>query len=228
MIDRTVFFNTIRTAPFGGSLSTGQVDGMNRILDEWIRSQIPDLRFLAYMLSTVFHETAFTMQPIREMGSEDYLRSKPYYPWVGEGLVQVTWETNARKFGATAPGQLLSWPLCLKPLFDGMTRGLFTGKRLADYFNATTDDPVNARRIINGTDKANTIAHYHSLFLSALKAAEMPTTAPTAPTPILTHVDAPQAGKPLPSAPLPYSEGPLAAILRLLTTLLTTMFPRKV
>jgi len=174
VIDRKVFFDRIRIAPFHGSLNPGQVDGMNRILDEWIRSQMTDLRFLAYMLATTFHETAYTMQPIREMGGETYLRSKRYYPWVGEGLVQVTWEANARKFGATAPGQLLSWPLCLRPLFDGMTRGMFTGKRLADYFNATTDDPVNARRIINGTDRADQIALYHNLFLLSLRAAYAP------------------------------------------------------
>ena len=178
MIDRKLFFDSVRATLFKGSLSAGQVDGMTRILDEWNRSQIPDLRFLAYMLATTFHETAFTMQPIREMGDEAYLRSKLYYPWVGEGLVQVTWKENAAKFGATAPGQLMAWPLCLKPLFDGMLKGMFakhkeTGLpiRLADYFNATTDDPVNARRIINGTDKANTIAHYHGLFLNAIKAS---------------------------------------------------------
>lgn len=209
MVDRKVFFDMVRSAPFNGALTPGQVDGMNRILDEWIRSQIYDLRFLAYMLATTFHETAFTMQPIREMGSEDYLKSKPYYPWVGEGLVQVTWEANARKFGATAPGQLLSWPLCLKPLFDGMLRGMFTGKRLADYFNATTDDPIGARHIINGSDRANTIAHYHSLFLAALQAAKMPTTAPTDPIPVPVHSDAPAQPKP----PVAKPTGPLAGTM---------------
>ncbi len=222
MIDRKPFFDTVRASLFNGSLSASQVDGMNRILDEWIRSQMSDLRFLAYMLATVFHETAFTMQPIREMGSDAYLRSKPYYPWVGEGLVQVTWEANARKFGATAPGQLMSWPLCLKPLFDGMTRGMFTGKRLADYFNAATDDPVNARRIINGIDKANTIAHYHSLFLAALKTSQLSATAPgQAPA----HIDPPIPATPpksLPTAPV----GPLAALLKLLILLFTRKAPK--
>jgi hypothetical protein len=145
---------------------------MDRILNEWGDRQLTDIRWLAYMLATTFHETAQTMQPVREYGGETYLRSKRYYPWVGEGLVQVTWEANARKFGATAPGQLLTWPLCLKPLFDGMIDGMFTGKQLSDYFDDNTEDPVNARRIINGTDKANTIAgHYHK-FLNAIHAAQ--------------------------------------------------------
>ena len=199
MIDRQIFFDKVRSSPFHGSLTVGQVDGMNRILDEWIRSQMADLRYLAYMLASCFHETAYTMQPIREMGGETYLRSKPYYPWVGEGLVQVTWEANAKKFGATAPGQLLFWPACLRPLFDGMTRGMFTGKRLSDYFNATTDDPVNARRIINGTDRAALIAGYHNEFLTAIKGAhKLDTAAPVPPPPLPVP---PVATIPVPTAP---------------------------
>lgn len=168
VIDRKAFFDGVRGAPFDGSLTASQVDGMIRVLDEWERRTLTDQRHLAYMLATDFHETSATMQPVREYGGEAYLRSKPYYPWVGEGLVQVTWEANARKFGATAPGQLLTWPICLGPLFDGMEKGMFTGKKLSDYFNATHDDPVNARRIINGTDKAALIAGYHKAFLAAI------------------------------------------------------------
>lgn len=171
MLDRKPFFDAVRVVPFGGTLAQPQVDGINNILDEWERRALTDLRWLAYMLATTFKETWQTMQPIRERGSEEYLRSKPYYPWVGEGLVQVTWAANAKKFGATAPGQLMSWPLCLRPLFDGMVDGMFTGVKLSTYFNATRDDPVNARKIINGLDCATEIAGYHKSFLAALKAA---------------------------------------------------------
>lgn len=223
MIDRKVFFDSVRLSLFSrGGLSAGQVDGMNRILDEWIRSQIPDLRFLAYMLSSTFHESAQTMQPIRELGSEEYLRSKKYYPWVGEGLVQVTWEANARKFGATRPGQLMTWPLCLKPLFDGMTRGMFTGKRLADYFNATTDDPINARRIINGIDRANLVAMYHGKFLAALKTSEKATTAPS-PIPVPVPPKTPQPPQPIPQTE---SVGPLAAFINLIVLIIQALFKR--
>lgn len=168
-MNRTAFYNAIR--PLFGSISTSQVAGMESILNEWDKRSLTDLRWLAYMFATTFHETSETMQPVREYGSEAYLRSKPYYPWVGEGLVQVTWEVNHRKFGATAPGQLLTWPACLSPLFDGMIQGVFTGKKLGDYFNDKTADPKNARRIINGTDRAVLIAGYYAKFLAALKAA---------------------------------------------------------
>ena len=172
-MNRRIFFNYVRNAPFGGRLTSQQVDGLNRILDEWERRQLTDDRWLAYMLATSFWETAKTMQPVREMGGESYLRTKRYYPWVGEGLVQVTWEANHRKFGATRPGQLMTWPIALKALFDGCIKGMFTGKKLSDYFNETKDDPVNARRIVNGTDKAQLIAGFHKNFLSAIKAAKL-------------------------------------------------------
>lgn len=39
-------------------------------------------------------------------------------------------------------------------MFEGMINGTFIGEKLSDYFNAKTTDWINARRIINGTDKA--------------------------------------------------------------------------
>lgn len=178
MIQRKTFFDIIRKEPFPGKLGAGQVDGIGRILDEWERRGLSDLRHLAYMLATVKWETANTMQPIREMGGEAYLRTKKYYPWVGEGLVQVTWEENHRKFGATAPGQLMTWPIALRALFDGMLNGMFTGKKLANYFGSGVSDWVNARRIINGTDKANEIAAIARQFYAALMAANAGEPAP--------------------------------------------------
>lgn len=172
MIERKSFYGLIRNSIFPGMLGPGQVDGINRILDEWERRNLTDVRWLAYMLATVYWETAHTMQPIREMGGEAYLRSKKYYPWVGEGLVQVTWEVNHRKYGATAPGQLMTWPIALKALFDGMIRGDFTNKKLSDYFGSGVSDWVNARRIINGIDRAQEIAAIARKFYSALLASK--------------------------------------------------------
>lgn len=180
-LDRALFFASLRSS--FGPLKQGQVDGFTKILDEWERRGGGDDRHLAYMLATVWHETAATMQPVREYGGEAYLRSKKYYPWVGEGLVQVTWEENHRKFGATKPGQLLTWPIALKALFDGMNKGMFTGKKLSDYFSATVDDPRNARRIINGMDRADLLAGYHAKFLKAIRAAKVVPPIPVLPIP---------------------------------------------
>ncbi len=173
-IDRKVFFAEIHHHPFGGPLTPAQVDGITRILDEWERRKLTLLAWLAYMLATVFHETWREMQPIREKGSDSYLRAKPYWPWIGEGLVQVTWADNARKFGAQKPGDCLTWPVALRALFDGMINGVFTGRGLSHYFTARLSDPINARRIINSLDQAQLIASYFYAFLHALSLAAHP------------------------------------------------------
>jgi hypothetical protein len=49
-----------------------------------------------------------------------------------------------------------------------MIEGLFTGKKLADYFNDYMDDWTNARRIINGIDRASYIADIGQKFFDAL------------------------------------------------------------
>ncbi len=54
-------------------------------------------------------------------------------------------------------------------LVDGMLAGSFTGHRLADHLNAATEDWVNARRIVNGTDRAEKLADYGRLFLAAIR-----------------------------------------------------------
>lgn len=201
-MDKAKFFAGLRSRDsgvFGTSLSQSQVEGTARIVDEG-RSRGMQLRQLAYVLATAYHETGAKMQPIREAGGEKYLQSKPYYPWVGEGLVQVTWEVNARKFGATAPGQLLEWPIALRAIFDGMSKGMFTGRKLADYIDGGRGDYVGARRIVNGTDKASLIAGYARAFETALQAAGYAGVAPKAPPPASSPVPQPQAS-PVPASP---------------------------
>lgn len=174
-LNRSAFFAAVRPNPFGGTLSQSQVDGMNAILDACPAGLA--LEPLAYCFATAFHETARTMQPIEEYGKG---KGKSYGPtgfW-GRGLVQLTWEANYRKAGAELGFDLVGHPeLALRPdiaapvMFRGMTQGWFTGKKLVDYFGPGRSDPVNARRIINGTDKADTIAGYHKRFVAALQAA---------------------------------------------------------
>lgn len=66
-INRTTFFAYVRNAPFGGRLSTAQVDGMNAVLDAWNDHwNTGDVRHLAYALATDFHETGAKMQPVEE------------------------------------------------------------------------------------------------------------------------------------------------------------------
>jgi|GEM_PF-763824 len=56
-------------------------------------------------------------------------------------------------------------------MFSGMIKGWFTGKKLSDYFRADLEDPIGARRIVNGTDRADDIAEAYEYFLTALDSA---------------------------------------------------------
>lgn len=194
-MNRQVFFNEIRSSLFGGRLTQSQVDGINFKLDAWDQSGLNDPRWLAYMLATVYHETDKKMIPIEEYGKG---RGRPYgqkikhdrkryiHPdkiYYGRGDVQLTWYENYESMGKLLGIPLLEQPelvlvpeISAKIMIEGMTkgksnRGDFTGVSLENYFNATKDDPVNARKIINGLDKAHLIATYHYKFLSAIKKA---------------------------------------------------------
>lgn len=183
-MNRKVFFDFVRNLPFGGKISADQFDGLDRIL-KYREARYPhwENRWLAYLLATVFHETARRMQPIEEMGGQSYLRSKKYYPWYGRGLIQITWEENYKKYGITDPKQALEWNTALRVAFDGMEKGKFSRDKsgpqtLARYFNSTKNDPEGARRIINGVDKKSLIAGYYKNFLDALEQAEKAVEAP--------------------------------------------------
>jgi hypothetical protein len=51
---------------------------------------------------------------------------------------------------------------------DGMEKGIFTTVRLDQYVNDKKTDFINARRVINGLDRANLIAGYAHKYLKAL------------------------------------------------------------
>lgn len=183
MIHRAKFFAGVRNVPFPGKMNAGQVNGCEAILDEWDRRKLTDLRHLAYMLATTFHETAQTMQPITEYGSQKYLKGKRYWPWIGRGYVQLTWKTNyeamtkqlqAAGFDVDLTKDMdaaLKPPIAAFIMFEGMARGTFTGKSLSNYFNKRDNDPLHARRIINGMDRAADIAAIHKQFLADLLTA---------------------------------------------------------
>lgn len=192
-MNRPAFFAAIRADLFAGKLSQSQVDGITAILDEWDRRGLNDLRQLAYMLATTIHETARTMQPITEYGKVSYFdKYEPQtsigkalgnkvkgdgYRFRGRGYVQLTGRANYDKASGKVGAALLVDPdLALDPdiaakiMFAGMIEGWFTGKKLADYFKDGNADWKNARRIINGLDKADTIAKYGKAFYRALQA----------------------------------------------------------
>jgi hypothetical protein len=190
-LNRETFFRELKTdlfpQKFIGAKGSKQIKGIDLLIDEWERRDDVNLQQFAYILATTYHETAFTMQPIKERGGQKYLQSKKYYPYFGRGYVQLTWETNYKKVSKKYGVDFMSNPdLALDPkyavpiLFDGMKEGWFT-KYSLDSTIDNVDDPdekevkeyVKARRIVNGTDKAHEIASYALKFEKALYKAWM-------------------------------------------------------
>ena len=189
------FFDLLRTGLLGPALSADEVSGCTAILQAMDGCPIS---WTAYALATAYHETASSMQPISEFGGSAYFtrlydvtgaRSQmavangntcagdgPRY--CGRGLVQLTWKANYARAGKECgvdlvanPDKALDPAIAAKIMRGGMTKGWFTGKSFSSYLpngEATRQQFVDARRIINGTDKADQIAGHAIEFQRAL------------------------------------------------------------
>ncbi len=199
-LNRDFFFDQLREKLYPNGLNMAQVEGHEAVLDAWEKEHAKsDDRWLAYILATAYHETAFTMQPVRETlantdeqaaarleaawdaGKLSWVKT-PYWRkdadgnyWFGRGLVQITFKANYRKLGdaigvdlVADPDLALGLDVAVQIIFYGMLNGSFTGRKLADYFNKTKSDWVNARRIVNGLDRADAIAGYGNIYYAAL------------------------------------------------------------
>ncbi len=186
MIDKGAFFQSVRKGILGPTLTPGEVSGCEAILDAMAGAPVAHC---AYALATAFHETKRTMQPVREAYwlSEAWRKANlRYWPWYGRGYTQITWQTNYARADAEAaaaglidPGNLLANPdLAMRLdmsafiMRRGMVEGWFVPSRtLALYLPDRLGTPAQftaARRIINGTDKAASIAAYAVDFQDAL------------------------------------------------------------
>lgn len=197
-MDKAKFFDACRKGVMGPTLDGNEVSGAEAILEAM--AGVP-LSWCAYALATAWHETAHTMQPIREFGGPAYLTrmydvtgQRPSLAksmgntvpgdgprYCGRGYVQLTWRSNYRR-----AGEALGYPLEGNPelamrrdiaaaiMRRGMTEGWFTGKSFKSFLPetgpASRDGFKAARRIINGTDKAELIAGYAMQFQAALQA----------------------------------------------------------
>jgi putative chitinase len=241
MIDRAKFFATLRAKGFdlfGTSLSQGQVDGINGLLDAFDTHGDGKRDTLAYGLATAYHETDKTMQPVREGKAKTdagarravnnlaakrgpksavarYARPTGRYGHVyyGRGHVQLTWLDNYEKASAVAGVDLVQFPdKMLVPEISArvLWAGLLGGWWGPEGLRFYLDrgDFVGARRTVNGTDKAELIAGYARKFDTALQGAGW--------------FDRPAPQKAPPSAPKPVAaptpapkaQSPWAAIFR--------------
>lgn len=186
------FFDELRISGiFGNALKPDQVKGLQTVCSAAKAANWP-LAFTAYALATACHETAYTMQPVREAYwlSENWRRNNlRYYPFYGRGYVQLTWKENYDKAdrALNLSGQLSNnLELALDPdiaariMVRGMQEGWFAGDRngnrhtlarhLPENGAASVAQMTSARRIINGTDKNDKIAAEAMKFQKALQA----------------------------------------------------------
>jgi len=165
-------------------LTASQYQGMDQLLGFIeMDPEINDVRWVAYMLATVKHECANTFMPITERGADSYFAKyeRPSAVSVrlgnteegdglrfkGRGYVQITGRANYARLGQSLgmghafvrqPALVLEPVSAYRIMSQGMRAGLFTGKKLAGVITANGCDYVEARRIINGQDKAADIA----------------------------------------------------------------------
>lgn len=138
----------------------------------------------------------------------------------GRGPIQITHWANYDKMGRRLGVDLRRNPsLALDPDIGadiavvGMSEGMFTGKKLADYAfpaSLSTVPDKHPRRIVNGKDGTDSkIKSYHLAFYAALIAAGYGLEAPQSPVsapPVVTAPTAPEHATTLPTnqpAPVP-------------------------
>lgn len=196
----STFFNLVRQTVFGGVLAQGQLDGMNTIAEAFLRYGDGNLQRQAYIFATPVIETGAKMQPVYELGGPHYFdkydAGTPIgvrlgntlagdgYRYRGRGLVQITGRRNYMFVGKQLGLDLVGDPDgAMQPLnaarilVEGTLKGWFTGKTLGAFID-NDDEPdaeelkeyVQARRTVNGQDKADLIGSYALHFEEALKA----------------------------------------------------------
>jgi peptidoglycan hydrolase-like protein with peptidoglycan-binding domain/predicted chitinase len=147
------------------------------IVQTCLAEGVTDERQIAYVLATAEHESQNFTSPEEAHGRkqaaqngyqgnerEGYKSGEEYF---GRGYAHLTHWGNYRDLGqALGRGdELMDDPalaadpeVASRVLVLGMRDGLFTGRGLDDYITADNADYRNARRIVNGTDRAADIA----------------------------------------------------------------------
>lgn len=195
------FFDYLRANDMlGPVLTKDEVEGLNVIMSAAGLAGWP-IAWTAYALATAYHETAHTMQPVKEFGGEDYFRRRydisgrnpdlamrlgniqigDGAKYAGRGYVQLTGRANYQRAQMELGQNLVDQPdlamndaVAASVMVKGMSEGWFTGRSLQTYLPSKSPGQrgqfIEARRIINGTDRAQDIAGYALDFQEALKA----------------------------------------------------------
>lgn len=143
----------------------------------------------AYVLATAKHETG-NFRWLREIwgptkaqkryeGRDDLGNTQrgDGKRFMGRGFVHITGRRNYKDWSRRLGISLINDPekaeeleIAARIIVEGMRLGTFTGKKLSDYITLQKSDFYNARRIVNGMDRASKIAGYAADYDDALKA----------------------------------------------------------
>ncbi|MEO0080462.1 MAG: glycoside hydrolase family 19 protein, partial [candidate division WOR-3 bacterium] len=76
-------------------------DAVAEIVKECLRQGVSQPEQIAYVVATAEWETGKTFKPVKEafwLSEEWRKKNLRYYPYYGRGYVQLTWESNYRKY----------------------------------------------------------------------------------------------------------------------------------
>ncbi|MBB4954494.1 putative chitinase [Agrobacterium vitis] len=122
-------------------------------------------------------ERALKAGQLPQVSTPYWRRDAAGQSWLGRGFVQLTHKRNyqamAKALGVDLvadPAKAMALDVAADVLVVGMRDGLFSGRKLGDYFNDKDADWKNARRIVNGLDRADVVAGHAKVIMVALQA----------------------------------------------------------
>lgn len=164
---------------------------LNRMLAD---TRITHIAWIPYIFATILKECHVTFEPIEEWRKgrgTDYGKpvkfidpetNKEYTNcYYGRGYVQLTWDFNYISIGkaigmgyklAINPDLALERDIAYEIMIHGMVNGIFTRRKISTYINSNICDFINARRVINGLDKAEEIARNAHIFYDLIKSSQ--------------------------------------------------------
>lgn len=176
-------------------------DGLSGLVSKILADgDVADVRWAAYMLATAKLETGHTFLPVKERGGDAYFKrmydiegDRPLKAaelgntdpgdgakYCGRGYVQLTGKANYKTFSkalgyaeqlVTDPDRAMDVEKAYRIMSYGMRNGKFTGVSLGQFISDKKADYFNARKIINGVDRADDIAAFAEAFEIFLRIA---------------------------------------------------------
>jgi hypothetical protein len=175
---------TSKSKPCGEVLEKSEIAAISYLIEAFYVNGWTDYRLLAYALATVRLECGRHMMPVRECFAKDdataracvkkagreYAKVIDGHVYYGRGFVQLTWRSNYEKEGIeNNPDKALEPDFAARLLFAGLVDGRWNGRKKGlFYYLDELKNPVEARRTVNGLNKAELVASWYYDFLHAI------------------------------------------------------------